>query len=289
MRGIEGDYDGELDQPRRGPSATGTAWCPRPGRPYLEPRRRQAPLARPGALLTPFSTRRAAEVCRDPKRRPRRHFGLRERHTQPSYYVGWPPGVEPQVLTTFGDPEAGLCLDEIDHGDELRRPFDAKTQPTPASKPDEGGPLAGLMAGEDVHGNARDLVGRMIARGEEDAVIRLLFQPIAEAVAATRGPERAADLMGSELDRLIRGARFKEFAPFGANAEWGEMEPLPLALAPVMPFDAELSPSARALDRGYLPSGCSALPITPPSPSRRRAITPVGKWPSDPRLKTTGP
>ncbi len=161
-----------------------------------------------------------------------------------SYYIGWPPGIEPQVLTTFDDPNAGVCLDEIDHGDELRHPFDAKTQPTPASKPDEGGPLAALLAGEDVHGNARHLIARMIARGEEDAVIRLLFQPIAEAVAATRGPERAADLMGGELDRLIRGARYKDFAPVAANAAWGEMEPLPLALAPVMPFDDELLPSA---------------------------------------------
>lgn len=244
VRGIEGDYDGELISP-----AEGLARLERHGVRALvvptwnhagdKPRWRVlAPFSRP---LAPEERLRYVEILNGVL------GGILASESatlSQSYYVGWPPGVEPQVLTTFGDPEAGLCLDEIDHGDELRRPFDAKTQPTPASKPDEGGPLAGLMAGEDVHGNARHLVGRMIARGEEDAVIRLLFQPIAEAVAATRGPERAADLMGSELDRLIRGARFKEFAPFGANAEWGEMEPLPLALAPVMPFDAELLPSA---------------------------------------------
>jgi putative DNA primase/helicase len=73
--------------------------------------------------------------------------------------------------------------------------------------------LAELLAGTDVHHNALRIVGRMVAQGLDDALIRLVFAAAAPAVAAQRGAERATVLMGVELSGMINGARLKGYAP----------------------------------------------------------------------------
>lgn len=124
-----------------------------------------------------------------------------------SYFVGWRMGVEPQVLTTFGDPAAGLCLDEIPHGDELRQGFKAKSEP--ADNTERGTQqdyLETLLAGEQVHDNALRIIARMVADGVAPPVIHAVFAVLSERVAEVRGEERAADLRGAELERMIDGA-----------------------------------------------------------------------------------
>lgn len=131
-----------------------------------------------------------------------------------SYFYGWPMGADPQVLITFDDPEDGVCLDDIDHLDELRQPFGGKTPL------EDGGPrrgqeerLAELLAGNDVHANACAMVGRLVYEGRSDDEIREVFAILSDGVAKVRGVERAKALTGSELERMIQGARGKNFAP----------------------------------------------------------------------------
>lgn len=67
--------------------------------------------------------------------------------------------------------------------------------------------LAALLEGDDVHGNACKLVGRWVALGWDDATIRATMDALAIGVAAARGRERADELLGEELDRMLGGAR----------------------------------------------------------------------------------
>lgn len=73
--------------------------------------------------------------------------------------------------------------------------------------------LAELLHGEDVHGNALHMVGRMVAKGLDDSTIRTVITGLSYEVEKSRGAERGADLRGTELDRMIAGARKKGFAP----------------------------------------------------------------------------
>lgn len=73
--------------------------------------------------------------------------------------------------------------------------------------------LAQLLDGENVHGNAVRLVGHMVATGMSDKTIRATMRALAIGVSQARGPDRANELMGAELDRMIKGARIKGFAP----------------------------------------------------------------------------
>ncbi|MBB5272231.1 ATP-binding protein [Quisquiliibacterium transsilvanicum] len=71
--------------------------------------------------------------------------------------------------------------------------------------------LTQLLAGDDVHGNAARVVGRMVASGMDDATIRATMTVLSERVGEMRGTARAQALLGSELTRLIQGARRKGY------------------------------------------------------------------------------
>lgn len=71
--------------------------------------------------------------------------------------------------------------------------------------------LAALLDGDDIHGNACRLVGRMVAKGMDSATIKAWFAGVAQRVANERGIDRARELMGGELDRMIAGARSKGY------------------------------------------------------------------------------
>ncbi len=131
-----------------------------------------------------------------------------------SYYFGRNPNAECKVLVTFDDPEEGVCLDELDAWQQYRRPF-ATTPPLQgpelAAHKAQEDYLAELLSGEDVHGSALRIIGRLVREGLSDSVIRTVFAGLALKVREVRGPERAADLTGGELDRMLQGARAKGF------------------------------------------------------------------------------
>lgn len=85
--------------------------------------------------------------------------------------------------------------------------------------------MAALCAGDGVHENALIVVGSMVREGATDARIRAWFKhAIALHVEATRGADRAAELMGGELDRMIAGARAK-FTPLQTGGPTLELVP----------------------------------------------------------------
>ena len=130
-----------------------------------------------------------------------------------SYFVGRQPGADYKVLHTFGDPEDGFCLDEIDGIQAERVAFRAKTDKPNGE--DRSGThddyLAELLDGADVHANALRIVGRLVREGFSDSAIKTVFAGLALQVAAARGRERADELTGSELQRMIDGARAKGY------------------------------------------------------------------------------
>lgn len=76
--------------------------------------------------------------------------------------------------------------------------------------------LAEMCSGGDVHRPALAVVGHLTRYGVPDDSIRALFAgAIAPAVEAARGADRAAALMGGELERMIAGAQ--KFAPAQAT------------------------------------------------------------------------
>lgn len=106
-----------------------------------------------------------------------------------------------------------------------------------------------LADGVNVHENARDLVGRLLHDGMPEAAIRALFTGIITPVVEdARGSTRATELTGSELDRMIEGAKAKGFAPIEADGpalEWVETGDL---------MDADIPPF-RFLFEPLLPRG----------------------------------
>lgn len=85
--------------------------------------------------------------------------------------------------------------------------------------------MAELADGEDVHGNGLAVVGHLAHYGVPDASIRALFEHfVTPAVEAARGADRAAELMGGELNRMIAGARAK-FAPLQTGGPALELVP----------------------------------------------------------------
>lgn len=72
--------------------------------------------------------------------------------------------------------------------------------------------LAEMLSGADIHGNALRLVARLVQQGVDDATIESIFMVLSNHVAKQRGEERAEELMGSELGRMIEGARIKGYA-----------------------------------------------------------------------------
>lgn len=129
-----------------------------------------------------------------------------------SYFIGWPIGVEPEILTTFDDPEEGYCLDDISHADEIRKPFVGKTQPAKEGEGEsKGDAFLGLLAG-DIHGNALRLAGKLAYDGYDAKLIQKTFEGLKPDIIKARGPERAAEFFGGELQRIIESAVDK-YAP----------------------------------------------------------------------------
>lgn len=140
-----------------------------------------------------------------------------------SYYFGRNADGEYRCLTTFDDPEEGECIDDRSALDPIAIGKPAPATPVAAWRP--GAPLASagtgghedwlkaMLDGDDVHGNALRVVGRMVNKGLDDATIKATFRAMHPEIARVRGSERARVLIGAELDRMIAGARAKGFAP----------------------------------------------------------------------------
>lgn len=111
-----------------------------------------------------------------------------------------------------------------------------------------------LADGVNVHENARDLVGRLLHYGTPEAAVRALFTgAIAPAVAAARGQDRAAELTGSELDRMIEGAKAKGFAPAAGTHAFSFVQASDMVVKPVS-----------WLVRGYFEADTLAVLYGPP-------------------------
>lgn len=139
-----------------------------------------------------------------------------------SYYVGPPPQGEYKVLETSGTvfldqwPELDHCAIYKDTGRSAPANVNA---PVPSAP---GAVLKELLQGDEVHGNTLRLIGHLVHKGLDDATIRLFFEPIATVVAEVRSEERARKLMGTELQRMIDGARSKGYGePNMAQSEFG--------------------------------------------------------------------
>ncbi|MER2540407.1 MAG: AAA family ATPase [Azonexus sp.] len=137
-----------------------------------------------------------------------------------SYFYGRHPTNIFTCLATFDDPTDGQCIDQLDELDviDIGKPGTASKAGQPSEKRPVDDMLTELLLGEDVHGNALRIVGRMVTQGVDDPTIKATFRILAQGVADNRGEERADALMGDELQRMIDGARKKGFAPTQANA-----------------------------------------------------------------------
>lgn len=113
--------------------------------------------------------------------------------------------------------------------------------------------MAALCAGDGVHENALIVVGSMVREGATDARIRAWFKhAIALHVEAARGADRAAELMGGELDRMIAGARAK-FTPAATRTQFDFVQASEMVVKPVS-----------WLVRGYLETDTLAMLYGPP-------------------------
>lgn len=121
-----------------------------------------------------------------------------------SYYVGRPVDGEYLLLRTTGTRYIDECPELLQAPEQLTTNLDQRASGRSSS-------VMALLDGEDVHGNALALVGRLVAAGLSDDMIRGVFEKTATAVAKARGKDRAQQLLGPELNRMITGARAKGF------------------------------------------------------------------------------
>ncbi len=213
--GIEGDYDGELvslESARVRLEEAGvrailySSWSSTPGKPRWRvlcplskahpPAERERFVARLNGVLNGIL---ASES-----------FTLSQ-----SYFYGRHPTNTFTCMATFDDPTAGQCIDLLDELDSIAigKPRVESKSDQPSEKRPVDDMLTELLHGDDVHGNALRIVARMVAQGLDDPTIKATFRVLAQGVADNRGDERAAALMGAELQRMIDGARRKGYAP----------------------------------------------------------------------------
>lgn len=215
ITGVEGDYDGEVFSPDEGISrleragvraVVVTTHSHTPEKPRW---RVYAPLS---AAMPPSEHRRlvgrlngALNGCLASE-----SFTLSQ-----SYFVGGAVGGEYRVLCTFDDPEDGEFIDHKDELDNLAIFPNAKSKQGKQSgkRGKNTALLDELLSGNDVHGNARTIINRMVAQGVKADVIRATMEVLADQVEEVRGKERADKLRGGELDALIDSAFGKGFAP----------------------------------------------------------------------------
>ncbi|RKQ57829.1 AAA domain-containing protein [Vogesella indigofera] len=153
-----------------------------------------------------------------------------------SFYIGRPPNGEYKVLPTSGAvyldewpaldasaiykngaaPGAASGSYDIVAGEDDEDPELLEMVPAKPGSMEEL--LEALQQGEDVHGSSLRLVGQLVGRGADDDTIRLVFSAVAYDVAEHRGEERARELLGAELQRMIDGARAKGYGQIGSDA-----------------------------------------------------------------------
>lgn len=246
ISGIEGDYDAEKVSPEEAVAALErhgiravvyTSWSHKDDAPRWRvvcPTSRQLPPGERQALTSRLNGALGGVLAGE-------SFTLSQ-----SYYFGRSRDGVYRCLTTFNDPEEGECIDELSSLDAIAirksgpsvreavwgSQFPPQTAQIGAAAPNDDW-IGALLDGDDVHGNALRVVGRMVAKGYDDSTIKDLFRALEPQVAHARGRDRARELLGSELDRMIVGARAKGFAPRTDAEISGEIQKLI--------FDATLS------------------------------------------------
>ena len=131
-----------------------------------------------------------------------------------AYFIGKNPNQPYTCICTFSDTTAGTYIDLLEGLDQISIGREEKTRAVIAvDKLAPNSWLLDLLDGQDINGNALRLVGRMVAKGLDDQTIRDTFEGWKDELTEKRGSERVADLFGGELERMIKGARDKGFAP----------------------------------------------------------------------------
>ena len=212
--GVEGDYDGERITPDEAISRLENAQIralvyPSPSHTPERPRWRVlAPLSHPCEPAARLAYAEALNGALGGILAP--ESGVLSQ----SFFFGPVNGAEYRPVHTFDDPDEGWCLDELP---DLPARVAFRSKPNADAADDKGGTqadyLVELLSGTDIHGSALRIVGRMVRDGLADEVIHLVFRALAIAVRQARGEDRAAELLGPELQRMIDGARTKAYAP----------------------------------------------------------------------------
>ena len=131
-----------------------------------------------------------------------------------AYFIGKNPNQPYTCICTFSDTTAGTYIDLLEGLDQISIGREEKTRAVIAvDKLAPNSWLLDLLDGQDINGNALRLVGRMVAQGLDDQTILNTFEGWQDELTEKRGAERVADLFGGELERMIKGARDKGFAP----------------------------------------------------------------------------
>lgn len=96
---------------------------------------------------------------------------------------------------------------------EVEIPKKVKERVTAPELPSKDDWMRELLSGEDVHGGALRIVGRLVAKNVPDDVIRTIFRSLADTIANNRDDRRVWELLDNgELDRMIAGAHSKGYA-----------------------------------------------------------------------------
>lgn len=127
------------------------------------------------------------------------------------YFIGKTPNNPYTCISTFDDPKAGDFIDLLDELDKIAVGKEGYVATKKSSNFDFW--LADLLDGNDINGNALRLVGRMVAQGHDDQTILDTFDSWGDELMLVRDSSRVTELLGSELNRMIKGARDKGYAP----------------------------------------------------------------------------
>ncbi len=143
------------------------------------------------------------------------------------YFIGKHPNNPYTCFCTFDDPEAGTCIDLLDELDSIalgkNEARKVVTQNKSVDPFDVNDWLSSMLDGEDINGNALRLVGRMVAKGFDDQTICDTFEGLQDQLIDARGIERVRELFGGELNRMIKGARDKGYAPKSLDTVLSEL------------------------------------------------------------------
>lgn len=187
--------------------------------------------------------------------------------TSQTYYYGRVNGHPYQCLSTFGDPEDGTCINELDALDDIAvgPPKASSTQTGDAATDDDL--RAGILRGENYHDALRSLAARFAGRGMDQGDIEAALTGLMDATTAPHDERWKA--RRTEIKRLSADAvrKFQKAKP-GASSQHcdkaaqdkPEWKPKPLSAAELLRTEY---PPIRWTVEDILPEGLLLLAARP--------------------------